>query len=354
MFRKLLAHASLVIVASFVSNSKTQAQEVKWDAFIDTYYAYDLNRPIDRDRAFTTQPARHNEFNINLALLGVTYEHDKIKGRVSLQSGTYVQSNYSSEPTEGTYSGPEVSRHIQDAFIEYQVGGSSHVIAGVFPSHIGYESVLSIENISYTRSLAADYSPYYQSGVGLVQNLNASWSLEAYVLNGWQNISEDDDNKALGLALRYQSEHFDFNYSNFIGHYQGVKRHFHDLNFTWRSKEWLTIGALLDWGVQDLLGEGKFFSTFNTQAKIRLDDLQSLSLRVERYEDVHGLNIPTGNGRDFSLMGYSIGYNHWLNSQAQFRAEWRYLHNQGGVIFPSQDSVVSENQLFLVSLALKI
>lgn len=354
MFRKLLALTSLIIVVFVFSNSQAQGQEVKWDAFIDTYYAYDLNQPVDRDRAFTTQPARHNEFNINLALLGVTYSHEKIKARVSLQSGTYVQSNYSTEPTQGAYSGPEVSRHIQDAYLEYQVGDSSHVIAGIFPSHLGYESVLSIDNISYTRSLAADYSPYYQSGVGLVQSLSAVWSLEAYILNGWQNISEDDDNKALGVALRYQSDHFDFNYSNFVGHYLGVKRHFHDLNFTWRVKEWLTIGALLDWGVQDLLGEDKSFSTLNTQAKIRLDKFQSLSLRVERYEDVHGLNIPTGNGRDFSLMGYSLGYNRWLSSQAQFRAEWRYFNNQSGAIFPDQDSLASENQLFVVSLALKI
>src|SRR5690606_6742924 len=40
---------------------------VRFGAFVDGYYAWDFNRPRALDRAYTTQPARHNEFNVNLA-----------------------------------------------------------------------------------------------------------------------------------------------------------------------------------------------------------------------------------------------------------------------------------------------
>lgn len=332
-----------------------QARSVELDAFLDTYYAYDFNRPSSRDRSFTTQPARHDEFNINLALLGANYTHDKVKARVSLQAGTYVQNNYSSEPAKGAVSGPDVSRHIQDAFIQYQLTQSSLVMAGIFPSHLGFESVFSTENMTYTRSMAADFSPYYQSGVGLIQDLSASWTFEAYVLNGWQNVSEDDENKALGLALRYRAQNFEANYSNYIGHYLENERSFHDFNATWRARDWLTLCALFDLGLQRSAGQQKFFGTFNTQAQLRLDHLQSLSFRIERYEDVNGLNVPTSNERDFSVWGYSVGYNRSLNDQTQFRVEWRYFKNDGGSIFPSrEDSFSAENQFIVASLAMRM
>lgn len=43
------------------------SRHVTWSAFVDTYYAYDFGRPASFDRVFTTQAARHDEFNINLA-----------------------------------------------------------------------------------------------------------------------------------------------------------------------------------------------------------------------------------------------------------------------------------------------
>ena len=49
---------------------------VTFGAFVDGYFAWDVGRPPSFDRSFaggtpfTTQPARHNEFNVNLAFVG--------------------------------------------------------------------------------------------------------------------------------------------------------------------------------------------------------------------------------------------------------------------------------------------
>ena len=78
-------------------------------AFVDAYYAWDFNRPGpgNFDRAFTTQPARHEEFNVNLASVEVKLSGEHTRGRVALQAGTAVQSNYAGEPRTGSISGPE-------------------------------------------------------------------------------------------------------------------------------------------------------------------------------------------------------------------------------------------------------
>lgn len=46
-----------------------QESTIVLDGVIDAYYAWDLARPADRGRAFATEPARHNEFALNLALI---------------------------------------------------------------------------------------------------------------------------------------------------------------------------------------------------------------------------------------------------------------------------------------------
>ena len=89
---------------------------VTFGGFVDTYYAYDFGTPPTLDRSFaggatfTTQPARHNEFNVNLAYVEALVSAPRIRGRLALQAGTSVQSNYGAEPAVGVISGPSLSR----------------------------------------------------------------------------------------------------------------------------------------------------------------------------------------------------------------------------------------------------
>src|SRR5512144_1184310 len=90
-------------------------------AFVDAYYAWDVGRPPSFDRSFaggalfTTQPARHDEFNVNLAFVEAKVDAPRHRGRLALQAGTSVQANYWGEPTNGQVSGPSLARVIQEA-----------------------------------------------------------------------------------------------------------------------------------------------------------------------------------------------------------------------------------------------
>src|SRR5512146_1038013 len=133
--------------------------------FVDGYYAYDFNYPRSLDRPYTTQAARHDEFNINLAFIAATLSGPRLRGRFAAQFGTSVQANYAAEPRLGTLSGPDVSRFIQEATAGYQVAPTLWVDAGVFFSPFGSENWISRDNWTYTRSFIADESPYYEAGV---------------------------------------------------------------------------------------------------------------------------------------------------------------------------------------------
>src|SRR5215210_6648983 len=100
---------------------------VTFGAFVDAYYACDFGRPASFDRSFaggapfTTQPARHNEFNVNLAFVEARADGSSVRGRLAVQTGTSVQSNYSGEPTNGQVSGPTLARLIQEAVVGVRV-----------------------------------------------------------------------------------------------------------------------------------------------------------------------------------------------------------------------------------------
>ena len=58
-------------ISTLGAQSTDTTTKLRLTAFVDTYYAYDVNRPADGERRFTTQPVRHDELNVNLAWLGV-------------------------------------------------------------------------------------------------------------------------------------------------------------------------------------------------------------------------------------------------------------------------------------------
>ncbi len=175
------------------------AIKVTFGGFVDGYYAYDFNRPPSIDRSYTTQPARHNEFNINLAFVEAKVDGARVHGRLALQAGTSVQSNYAGEPTVGSVSGSALSRHIQEAFAGYKVADKLWIDGGIFFSHIGNETWISRDNWTYSRSFVADYTPYYETGVRAVLQATPKFTVTGVVVNGWQNISETNSDKAVGL-----------------------------------------------------------------------------------------------------------------------------------------------------------
>ncbi len=64
---------------------------------------------------------------------------------------------------------------------------------------MGMESWISRDNPTYTRSLVAEYSPYYQSGVKFTWAPSSRITAQLDVVNGWQNISENNSGKGAGL-----------------------------------------------------------------------------------------------------------------------------------------------------------
>lgn len=182
-----------------VKAARDTTPKIDFDGFVDAYYAWDADRPADFDRVYTTQPARHADFNINLAYVDVRVTGPRYRGRFAIQYGTSVQANDAGEPAIGHVSGSSVSQVIQEASIGYEISHTVWVDGGIFYAHTGYEGWVSRDNLTYSRSLVGDFSPYYEAGVKLTWQASASLTAQLDVVNGWQNISNYNTPPAGGI-----------------------------------------------------------------------------------------------------------------------------------------------------------
>jgi hypothetical protein len=341
-------------------SSLDTAVTVSFGGFVDSYYAYDFGRPVNFDRPFTTQAVRHDEFNVNLAYIEAKVSGPRVRGRLALQAGTSVQSNYAGEPAIGTVSGPSLSRFIQEAVAGYQITPSLWVDGGIFLSHIGMENFTSRDNLTYTRSLSSDYTPFYQSGVKLTWQATPKLTALVTVVNGWQVISENNHDKAVGARLDYaRSPSTTFSYYNFIGNEVSSSRLriFNGVGFKSGLTPAFTLQGNFDYGTQQrvLTGSDSWFSV-GLIGKLQVAPVVGVSGRVERYQDPDQVIVVTGSPGGFKATTASVGVDFspvgptrvlWRN---ELRGTWA-----GDPIFPNRSAstgVSKSNTLLVTSLAL--
>jgi len=315
------------------------AVRVAFGAFVDTYVAYDAGRPRSLDRAFTTQAARHAEFNVNLAHVEATLSAPRVRGRLAVQAGTSVQANYAAEPRVGQTSGGDLSRLLQEAYVGYEVRKGLWVDAGIFFSNAGLEGWLSRDNATYTRSLVADYSPYYSSGVRATWQATPSLTVRADLVNGWQNASESNEDKAVGARLDYAfGQTAILSWYGLAGNEPGARlRLFNGVGVKLRLPHELQFLAQADIGRQEAADSAGRAIAPRTWAgamatlQWAMTPRTALVARTEWYADEHQVLVSTGTTNPLRATGASFGLDRQLSRVLAWRTEVRALVNRDPV-----------------------
>lgn len=335
---------------------------VAFGAFVDTYVAFDAGRPRSLDRAFTTQAARHAEFNVNLAHVEAILSAPRVRGRLAVQAGTSVQANYAAEPRVGQTSGGELSRLLQEAYVGYEVRKGLWIDAGIFFSNAGLEGWLSRDNATYTRSLVADYSPYYSSGVRATWQATPSLTVRADLVNGWQNASESNEDKAVGARLDYAiGQTATVSWYGLAGNEPGARlRLFNGVGINLRLPHDLQLLAQADVGRQEAADSagraGAPRSWAGAMATLRwaMSPRTAWVARTEWYADEQQVIVSTGTANPLRATGASFGVDRRLSPLLAWRSEVRTLVNRDAV-FADRRSVSGlsrTNMMAVTSLAL--
>lgn len=301
--------------------------------YVGVYYGYDFNNPASLTRpGFIYSENLHNQIAVNIALLGARYQSSRVRGTFAIQTGSYPDANYAAEAG--------VFKNIYEAWGGVKLTQNVWLDAGIFLSHIGLEGPISRDDLTLTRSIMADNSPYYEAGAKLTYDAGKQWLVSALVLNGWQVIRDRNQNKALGTQVQFRpSAKWLLNSSTFVG--EGANRpdslgrrlrYFHDFYLTYSSATHWKIAAGFDAGWERRPG-GRGYDNWQGATLIvrrRLGARTAAVGRAEYFRDPAGVLAPTRAG-GLRTLGYSAGLDYYPVPRVILRAEAKQFVDRAAV-----------------------
>jgi len=338
------------------SNAQTDTSSIKHleiTGYLEPYYSYDFSNPDNHYKpTFTYAYNRHNEVNLNLGFIKASYTSSKIRANLALMTGTYANANLGAEPG--------VLKNIYEANGGIRLSASKNiwVDAGIMPSHIGFESAVGKDCWNLTRSILADNSPYFESGVKITYTSeNNNLLLSALIMNGWQRIHRVDGNQtpSFGHQIVYKpNARLTLNSSSFIGSDTPdsvrLMRYFHNFYGLFQPTDKFGITAGFDIGAQQKQkGSSDLNIWYSPVLILRLSPSEKIKIagRLEYYSDENGVIIALDNSQGFKTFSYSINLDLNITPNAMWRIEGRG--------FQSEDNIFSgKNYNYQVTSSLAI
>lgn len=292
---------------------------------------------------------------MNLALLGARFTGKRIRGTFAIQTGTYPDANYAAEP--------QIFKNIYEAWGGVRIVPNLWLDAGIFVSHIGLEGPNSRDNLTLTRSIMADNSPYYESGAKLTYDKGGKWLFSFLAINGWQVIRDRNQNEAIGTQVQFRpTSKWLLNSSTFLGEGRNVPdslgirlRYFHNFYVTYDpSKKWKIAGAFDTGWQQKLDGNGGYdnWQGGSLIVRRRLWERAGLVGRAEFYRDPSGVLAPTRFG-GLHTSGYSLGFDYLPVPRIILRAEVKEFIDKNQV-YLKEKSYVRTNGVATLMLGLTL
>jgi hypothetical protein len=329
----------------------SKADPVAISGYAEVYYTYDLSAPKNGERpSFLYNYRRHNEVALNLGFIKAAYNKENLRANLALMAGTYPQYNLAAEPA--------VMRSVFEANIGVRLG-TKHDLwldAGVLPSHIGMESAIGADCFNLSRSIWAENTPYYETGVRVTYKPVPRVALSALYLNGWQRMQRPVGHSAPCFGTQVNvttSSGVQWNWSTFIGSATpdsvGLWRFYN--NFHLMANDDTTGLALgFDIGLQQQ-PQGRVAGWFGPLAmwRQRLGKGWWGVSRVEFFNDEDRIILPS----DRPVIGASLGADKRITKDVLWRVEARWLGSDGPAFLDGQARPTTDNWAFTTALTAK-
>lgn len=170
-------------------------------AMVDVAYAINNNFPRNHVNRGHATAARTGELALNYVnayLIHTPRRAAPFRLELALQAGSNVEATYGGEPS-GSYVGTDAFKHVglANAGIVapwgHARGFTTETGAGVFSSPITLGSYWSRNSWNYTSAWANSATPYYLMGAHVTQTFAHRVKLAAWMVNGWQTISDANE-----------------------------------------------------------------------------------------------------------------------------------------------------------------
>jgi hypothetical protein len=357
--KKIIVTALIAFGFTTINAQEESKSPVTFSGYVDVYYSYDFGKPDNHTKpGFIYSYNKSNEVNVNLGMAKVNYTKENVRGNFALMAGTYSQYNMAAEQ--------DLLKNIYEANVGVKISKDHNlwVDAGVMPSHIGFESAIGKDCMTLTRSIQAENSPYYETGVKIgYTSKSEKWYLAAMYLNGWQRIQKVEGNQtpAFGTQVTYKpTSGVALNWSTYIGNEQPDVdkkwRYFNDFYGQFKVTEKTSLIAGFDIGVQQSAKGSSDYDVWYSPiviAQYKPTSKIQLAARGEYYQDAKGVIIATETPNGFKTYGFSANFDYLPVNNVMFRIEARTLNSKDDIFLKSNNP--TDNNVFVTtSLAISI
>lgn len=166
-------------------------------AFVDTAYIFNSNFPGNHLYAGAVTHPRTGEITLNVAAAYLRHDvsdEQPWRFELALHAGAAVDALYAGEPVPGgpagAFAGPEVWKHVALANGGYRFATGTEIDAGLMTAPIGVGGFWSKDDWTFSPALSSNGVPYYLMGVRVAQPIAGGFSVEGWVVNGWQTIGD--------------------------------------------------------------------------------------------------------------------------------------------------------------------
>jgi Putative beta-barrel porin-2, OmpL-like. bbp2 len=183
--------------------------------FVDTYYDVNFNHPASQTTGFRSFEYNSHQFALNMIelILDKAPDPSSAAGRTGYhvalgygQAMTAIDATeyFSSNHNLISSSSPGFDDHVKEAYFSYlaPVGKGLQFDVGKFVTSMGAEVIESKDNWNYSRGMLFSYAiPFFHFGVRAKYAFNSKVSATGFLLNGWNNVLDNNSGKTYGFSL---------------------------------------------------------------------------------------------------------------------------------------------------------
>jgi hypothetical protein len=274
---------------------------------------------------FMVSHAKIGTYDINLLELELRYTRKAWTAQFSPAIGSYMQNNYALETP--------LRRYIYESYLQY-AKGKNELAIGTFSSPYTQETPRGVDQLSASRSLSAEYVPYYVSGLRWTRSWTKQLKTQFFVTNGWQRLMLSGVRPSLGLLVQYEKKNWKYNWSHFYGDLAPYgkltpalalnrQRVLQEFNVGYTNNNW-TFQSCVYAGLQKQNGDSelKYWLQGNLQASYALNAHLGFNARSEIFYDPNQV-VFSAVGTPFSSL--SLGFMYRIGPALQFGQEFRYF-----------------------------
>lgn len=343
-FSVLLMSANLTAQTDTIVSGKDSVKKFTYTFIADAYFSYDFTQPKVHQKAnFLYNYKRNREINFNFLYFKTAYSFNRTRVNFALHTGNYVQYNYESEPV--------FFQFVNEASVGYKIAKKRNlwIDAGIMPSHIGFESAINSDCSTLTRSVLAENSPYFETGIKLSYiTTSEKWTFNLLGINGWQRIASQSTafSPSAGMQITYvPNKKWLFNYSNFMGEIKSLlpfNRTYHNFYTQFKSDKNINITAGLDIGSDSRNNyHANWLAAVFIIQKNHTKNLK-YAMRVEYLKDPNNTLIQfESEDKNRTILGCSANLDYWFRRNLVFRIEGKYFNTSSNVFNDSDKQQMS-------------